>query len=213
MPLLDLVKAKVKDDSGRLTDLDDYQPAVDAAVARYSKHRPLEVVEDLPGNGTADLDFPETWLAEFSQIRRIEYPVGSNPEALLDAEEWSIYRAPSGYKLRLRWDKPEVGESVRMTFTVPRVEADVPDADLDAVASLAASACLRSLAALYGQTSDPTIQADSVNYRSKTDEFRRLADALEERYNAHLGVDTKGTAPAASVIASAPRSGRTRLTH
>ena len=211
--LIDLVKEKVKDASGRLTDLDDYLPAIDAAVARYGKHRPLEVVEDLDGDGGSDLALPESWVAEFSQIRRVEYPVGSNPEALLEADEWSLYRAPDGLKLRLRWDKPEVGESLRLTYTAPRLEADIPAGDLDAVACLAASICLRALAAVYGQTSDPTIQADSVNYQSKTDQYRRLADALEERFNLQLGVDARGTAPAASVIANAPRSGRTRLTH
>jgi hypothetical protein len=213
MPLLDQVISKVKDESKRLTDLDDYIPAIDAALERYSKHRPLEVVADLPGAGAADLDLPEGWQAEFSQIRAVEYPVGSNPEELLAADEWSIYRSPGGFKLRLRWDKPEAGESVRITYTAPRAESDIPAGDVDAVACLAASICLRTLAALMGHSVDASISADSVNRGSKTDEFRRLADALEARFNAHLGVDAKGGAPAASAIAAAPRSGRTRLTH
>ena len=80
-------------------------------------------------------------------------------------------------------------------------ETTVPDNDLDAVANLAAANCLRRLAAVYGQTSDPTIMADSVNYRSKTDEFRRLADAFEQQYNDHLGIGKDAPVSAACAIA------------
>lgn len=211
--LYDLVTHKVKADSARLTEMDDYLPAIDAALARYSKHRPKEVAADLDGNGTRDLSLPEGWLPDFSRILAIEYPIGDEPETLLASDAWKFYRAPAGLKLRLLEDTPAVGEFVRVTFTVIRAEADVPVSDEDAVACLAASICLRTLAALYGQTSDPTIQADVVNYRSKTDEFRRLADSLEERFNAHLGIDPKGSAPAASAIAAPSKSDRTRLTH
>lgn len=211
--LIERVRNKLKDDSQRLTDEADYWPAVEAALARYSKHRPLELTVDLAGTGGPDLALPEGWLADFSRVLAVEYPVGDCPESLLEEGEWSIYRTSEGHRLRLRWDKPETGESVRVTYTALRLEADVPVVDLDAVACLAASSCLRTLAALYGQSSDPTIAADVVNYRSKTDEFRRLADALEERFNTHLGIDPKGTAPAASAFGADPARYRFRMTH
>lgn len=213
MPLLDLVKGKVKDDPGRLTDADDFTPAIAAALEKYSGHRPKEIVKDLAGDGSHDLALPEEWVEEFSQIRRVEYPIGEVPETLLDADEWTLYRAPAGLKLRLMEEAPAVGESVRATFTVGRLEADIPAGDLDAVACLAASFCLRTLAALFGHSSDSSIQADSVSRGSKIDEFRRLADSLETRYHAHMGIDPKGGSAAASVVAAAPKSGRTRLTH
>ncbi|WP_053549839.1 hypothetical protein [Desulfuromonas soudanensis] len=211
--LLDLIKAKVKDDSARLTDAADYTPALSGALERYSKHRPKDIVKDLAGDGTHDLALPAEWVEGFSQVRRVEYPIGEIPETLLDAGEWALYLSPLGLSLRLIEVAPVVTESVRVTLTVPRLEADIPPGDVDAVACLAASICLRTLAALYGQTSDPTIQADVVNYRSKMDEFRRMADSLEARFNAHLGIDKDGSAPAAGVVASAPRGGRPRLTH
>lgn len=211
--LLDLIRAKVKDDSGRLTDAADYLPAIDAALERYSKHRPREAVVDVLGAGVCDLDLPQAWVEEFSRLLQVEYPVGLVPEALLDPGAWRLYRAPVGLQLRLLEVTPAAGEAVRLTITTLRNEQEVPRGDLDAVACLGASICLRTLAALYGQTSDPTIQADVVNYRSKTDEFRRLADALEEAFTTHLGVDPKGGVAAASTVAAAPASGRTRLTH
>jgi len=213
MPLLEKVTAKVKDDSGRLTDLDDYQPAIDAALERYSRHRPKELVKDLAGDGTHDLALPAEWAEGFSQIRRVEYPIGDVPETLLEAADWTLYRSPTGLKLRLFEETPEATDTVRVTLTVGRLEADIISGDLDAVASLAASICLRTLAALHGQNSDSTLNADVVNHHSKADQYRRLADALEAEYNAHLGIDPKGGAPAAAAVAAPPASGRTRLTH
>jgi len=213
MPLLDLVKSKTKDDSGRLTDLDDYLPAIDAALEKYSGHRPKELVADLAGADSRDLDLPASYVDGFSTITAVEYPIGEVEPSLVDADDRRLYRDPAGIKLRLFDIEVPVGESVRLTYTAPRFEADIVPGDGDAVACLAASICLRTLAAIYGQTSDPTIQADVVNYRSKADEFRRLADALEERYRTHLGIDKNGSAPAAMTLASPSRRHRGRLTH
>ena len=209
--LLDLVTAKVHDDSGRLTIQTDFQPAIDAALERYSKHRPLELVEDLDGAGSGSLDLPEGFVQGFSRILAVEYPIGSVPPELLPAAAWMLYRTPTGTSLRLLEQVPPVDSSVRVTYTAPRSESDIASGDQDVVACLAASICLRTLAAIYAQTSDSTIQADSVNYGSKADQFRRLADSLEERFNLHLGIDLKGGTPAASAVAAAPR--RQGLTH
>ena len=211
--LIDLVKSKVKDDSDRLTDADDYQPAVAAALERYSRHRPLEITQDLAGTNGHDLALPVGWAADFSRLVQVEYPVDQVPEEILSADHWKIYRAPSGLKLRLRYEEPSDGESVRVTYTMPRNEADIAATDTDAVACLAASICLRTMAAAYGQTSDSTIAADVVNYRSKSDEFRRLAEGLEGEYRAHLGLSDKGDVSAAAAISAAPASNRVRLTH
>jgi len=213
--LLDLVKAKTKDAAGQLTDDADFNPAINAALERYSKHRPLKVPEDLAGNASHDLDPPEFFAADSSRILSVEYPVGNVPATLLAANTWSLYRYPGGIKLRLLDVTPAADEIVRVVYTVQRREGDIPEGDADAVACLAASICLANLAALAGQTSDPTIQADVVNKQSKTDEFRRLATFWEERYNSHVGIDPKGGAVGASATAAPAKRarGRERLTH
>ena len=76
MALIDRVKDKVKDDSGRLSDLADYAPAIEAALAGYSKHKPKTLVRDLSGTGGHDLALPAEWDPEFSSILRVEYPAG-----------------------------------------------------------------------------------------------------------------------------------------
>lgn len=212
--LYDLVKAAVKDTSGKLDDPTDYDNAITAALKRYSRHRPRVLVADLPGTGSNDLALPASWSDGHSGVQGVEYPVGNIPEEMIDQRDYKLYQTPTGQKLRLLTVKPTVSEAVRLTFTGLHIdESTVAVADQEAVANLAASICCRALAAYYGNTGDPTIQADVVNYRSKTDEYRRLADSFESLYNDHLGIRPDDTTPAAMATAAPADSGRVRLTH
>ncbi len=211
--LIDLVKGKVKDDSGRLTDPDDYQNAIAEALKRYSKCRPQVLVEDIMGLGVNDYDLPDAWAPEFSVIEQVEYPAGLVPEQLVDPRDYKLYRTPSGLQLRLLAAAPAVGSAIRLTFTALQTEATLPSADLEAVANLAASVALRQLAAAFGQTGDPLIQADAVNYRSKGDEFARRAKEHEGLYNDHMGIGKDAPVKAAMATAPTPDSERMRLTH
>lgn len=212
MNLTEVIQSKVKDDSGKLVE-SDYTSAVTEAIKRYSKHRPRLVVEDLAGNATHDLLMPAGWCDGHSSIISIEYPIGEVPEILLDSLDWSFYLIPAGLRLRLMELAPAIGETVRVTYSALHDESTVPEVDEEAIANLAASLCLRQLATAYGQTGDSTIQADAVNYRSKTDEFRRLADSFETLYKNHLGLKDNDTVPAAMATARPPQSNRRRLTH
>lgn len=206
--LIDLIRPKVKDDSGRITDPDDLISAATEALNRYSKDRPLEVVVDIPGSASHDCDLPTDWVDGFSAILQVEYPVDRVPAVTVDRADYSIYTSPAGKKLRILIAAPAADEVVRQTYTLPHSEDSLPSVDLEAVANLAASVCLRQLAASFGQTSDPLIQADSVNYRSKSDEFRRLADSFEALYKSHLGIKANDTVTAGLVTAPPPE--RTR---
>ena len=206
--LIDLIRGKVKDDSGKLSDPDDLTSSATEALNRYSKARPLEVVVDIPGSGSHDCNLPDDWIEGFSSIIQVEYPVDSIPARVIDRRHYLMYSSPNGKKLRIMIANPTADEMVRQTYTILHSEDSVPPVDLEAVANLAASICLRQLAAAFGQTSDSTIQADTVNYRSKADEFRRLADSLEGLYRSHLGIKDNDTVAAASVTATPPESSR-----
>jgi hypothetical protein len=207
-----LTKGKTKDDAGKLSDPLDFDNSIAEALKRYSKTRPRLACIDIPGTGSHDYALPIGWSDGFSTIVSIETPIGNVPETLLDTDEWSLYMTPTGTKLRLL-DAPAATETVRMLFTQLHTEATLPVADSDAVANLAASLCCRQLAAAYSNTSDPTIQADVVNYRSKSGEYTRLADSLEKLYKEHLGIKADDTTAAAMTNAPAPDSGRVRVTH
>lgn len=209
MALIDLISSRVKDDSQRLTYPADYQPALEAALDTYSRHRPRLVVEDVEASGGADLELPAGWEDEFSQVRSVEYPLGLEPEALCES---ALYLTPGGIVLRLRDAVPAAGELVRVTYTASRNEAQVPRADLDAVANLAAAMLCEVLANLFAHSSDPTIAADVVNYRSKSAEFAARAKRLRQMYLDQVGLRDGDPAPAMGV-AIAPSTGRVRLTH
>lgn len=213
MTLYEMTKARVKDDSGKLSDPFDYDDQIAGAIKHYSKHRPRLTAADLVGTGTNDLDLPADWVPGTSSLISVEYPVGIVPAVVLDSDLWQLYRTPTALKLRLLHATPDATETVRCEYQIPYDELSLPLSDLEAIANLAASFCLRQLAAAYGQTGDSTIQADSVNYRSKTDEFRRLADSFEALYKNHLGLRDNDTVPAASITARPAETKRPRLTH
>lgn len=213
MALIDLIRSNVKDTSGKLDDPGDYTSALSGALKRYSKDRPLLMVEDLSGADSYDLPLPGGWCEGFSTIAGIEYPVGNVPATLLDSDLWQLYRSPDGLKLRILHASIDTGETVRVEYTALYGEATIPTADEEAIAALAASLCLRQLAAGYGNTNDSTIQADSVNHQSKTDEYRRLADSFEKLYGDHLGIGANSPIAAAMATVRPADSGRVRLTH
>jgi hypothetical protein len=167
-------------------------------LQRYSKDRPLSLVSDVAGTGTAQVSLPVapagqlgTFDPLFSEITRIEYPIGQVPEETVRSEDWQIYRAPDGYKIQLSAFSAPVGQSIRFTWTAQHANdgSTVPGADFYAVCDYAASLCLEAMAARASQFGDNTVSADTVNYRSKAQEFLSLAKAKRKLYYNHLGIE------------------------
>jgi hypothetical protein len=137
-------------------------------------------------------------------LRSLEYPIEQVPPVYIDESDFSIYRTPTALKIMLSVNAPTASEVVRATWT-GRHAADgstVPDKDFYAVVDYASSLALEALAAIYVQTGDPSIQADVVNYRSKSSEYLTLAKKIRERYFSHMGIDPDATTdnPAALAI-------------
>ena len=199
-----------------------------AILQRFSKDRPQELVSDVAGNGTADLPLPThasgTFDEIFSKITQIEYPIGAVPETLLtEGDDWGMYRTPSALKVRLVSARPTASENVRMTWSAQHKDdgSTVPDSDFEAVVDWAASLALELLAAGYAKTGDSTLGADTVNYRSKSQEYVALSKVMKRRYLNHFGmsegdIGQGGVKPAigiGEVDGSVAGSGADRLTH
>ena len=202
--LSDRVKILVQDAAGKLSDGDRDKLIAQSIQQRYSKDRPREIVTDVPGNGAADLDLPgageDVFDEGFSLIRQLEYPIGNVPPSTIEDGGWTLYRTPAGLKLRLLASRVPAGESIRVTWTA-RHRGDgstVPQCDFEAVCDLAAALCFDALAAIYAQTGDSTIAADTVNYRTKSQEYLGLAKSARRRYFAHIGVAEEADAASAS---------------
>jgi hypothetical protein len=195
----------LKDAASRL-DRPAQDAAIDEAVnIRFSADRPREIVTDVPGNGTNDVDVPEGWEDGFSTAESIEFPIGNVPESLVDASDWKMYRSPSGLFIRMLASVPQESDSLRVTWTMRHTPDTVPDGDFEALCAYAAALCFETMAASYIQTVDGAIAGDTVNYRTKAQECLSVAKGFRKRYFDHVGIaeDAAGTsvpqAPAMSI--------------
>jgi hypothetical protein len=220
MSVLDTVRSKiigiVKDDSAKLINPDDYDLKIAEALNIYSKHRPDIAVDDIPGDGGHDYDFPDEWVEGFSEIKSVEYPLGYVPETLLDADSYYVYQNTTKKQIRLVEVAPAATETFRVTFTIPRTIASILETDEDAFCRLGAALCLEDLANAFAQTGDSIINADSVNYRAKSGEFSARAKRCMSFYNKHIGIKNDDTTTAASSVMNMEMNypgGSDRLTH
>jgi hypothetical protein len=189
----------LRDDVERLPAGDRDALLAQAIVQRYSKDRPRELATDVAGNGTSLLALPssgsDVFEEGFSIIKSIELPVGQIPPEYIADDEFRLYRTPAGLKILLLQAVPAASDTLRINWTA-RHKADgstVPDPDFEAVCDLAAAFCYEALAGIYTQTGDPSIAADTVNYRTKNQEYMSLAKTAAKRYFNHLGIDPSDT--------------------
>ena len=197
--------------------------AIGKAVKTYSGYKPRIVPEDEVGNGGFDyaLTLLADWIEGFSAIKTVEYPVDdtdSDPQ-MLESDEWMIYEKPAGKYLRFLEEKPLATESMRISYTTLQTCTDaactIPAIDEEAVQMLAASVYCDMLATYYSQTQDSTIQADSVDHKSKASEYASKARTYRANYYNHIGLKEGDVPPAGST--KAPKAvgswGTQKMTH
>lgn len=197
--------------------------AINVAMKKHSKHRPLIVVEEVSGDDGFDYAVADlsSWAADFSVVRRVEYPVDDDdPDAdILDDADWEIFEKAAGKFLRFLADTPRSTEQFRVTYTALHTCTDsactVSDFDEESVQALAAAMFCEMLATYYAQSQDSTIEADSVDHTSRARDYGARAAAFRRLYNDHMGIK-EGQVPAASVSADQDLDGSwagDKLTH
>jgi hypothetical protein len=151
-----------------------------AILERYSQDAPLYLVSDVEGNGTNYIPLPAApgegadlpvWESNFSVIQQIEFPIGQQPPQLILDSDFRVYRTPGQPdQILINFDTPQEGDSLRVTWTARHLRdgSTVPDKDFYAVTDFAASLGAENLASFYVGTGDSTMQADVVQYRSKS---------------------------------------------
>ena len=108
-----------------------------------------------------------------------------------------------------------IATEIAAAITIEAQANTIPESDQDAVCNLAASLCSGALASAYAQVSDSTITADSVDHKSKSQEYASRAKAQKQNYMNHLGLK-EGDVAAASVVKDLDLDypwGGDRLTH
>ena len=190
----------LSDDANRISQ-DTWGALVSRAILeRYSADAPLRIVSDIHGNGTNYLPLPvapgsgdlPVFETNFSVIQHMEYPIHQQPPQLILDSDFRVYRAPGqAPTILVNFDTPGPNEVVRCTWTARHLRdgSTVPDKDFYAVTDFAASLGAEKLATFYVGTGDSTLQADVVQYRSKSAEMLACAKALRKRYYNHMGIE------------------------
>lgn len=170
-------------------------------IERYSVDAPLQVVSDIQGNGTYYLPLPvapgagadlPVWESNFSVVRSIEFPIGQQPPQYVLDSDFRIYHTPGQPdQILMNFDVPQPDQAMRVIWTARHLidGSTVPDRDFFACVDFAASLAAEWLATYYAGTGDPTIGADIVNYRTKSQEWQSVAKMLRKRYFNHMGIE------------------------
>lgn len=196
------------------------------ALEQFGRDVPREVIADITGDGaTYDLTLPDTYLDGYSGITTIEYPAGERFPTILDSTAWSLYRTESTLRLRLLAATPTLGSTVRITFTGMHTIDDldsatvttIPAYSTEAFTLLATAQCLYILASRFLHEQEDTLNLDTVDRGSRTDQARRLANDLMKQYRELIGESSEGALrPASGMVdwdSSYAGSGYRRLTH
>lgn len=204
----------IRDSAGILQSADlDF--AIQEAVKRYSRIRPRVVVADLAGDGSYDYDMPAAFDPDLGQLKEVEYPAGEREKRVVDELDWTLYRSPAGLKLRFLAHTPEAGETIRVTFTarhtVDAVSTTVPEPDHDVITLVSSGIACESLASHYSNAGDSTIQADSVDHRSKAGEYATRAKRFMAMADELLPLKQGEVAPAGGMTSFGDSQGW--LTH
>lgn len=217
----DKVIPRIQDDAGKLTITPDVTCDVDRAIASalglYSKDRPREIAKDIAGSGAFDYLltvalFP-SWSEGFSRVIEVAFPYSATtrePPVLIEGLDWRevVLDANARY-LRFLSSTPTATQHMLVTHTAPHqldgTVTTIPAGDEEALADLAAAACCDQLAAVYSQSTNASISADSVNQISKAAEYRALARVYRDRYAEKIGKPKDGAPAAAAATVQVSR--------
>lgn len=168
------------------------------AVRKYSRVRPLLVIEEYTATSAAWYDLPAGWEDGFSEIDEIEYPVEKTPKEIIEAKEYRVSLMPAGKKIRFSTIKPSSGDAFWIKYSqrhgfLSSGESDIPYADLDVLSYLSCSLLCTSLATFYASKTNPSLsEAEVIGYATRSDEYRNRAEDWMKKYKDELQEDSTG---------------------
>jgi hypothetical protein len=151
----------------------------------------------LLANGEWEFALPIDWQTDYSQMIKIEYPGDRQEPDYLDLADYLVL---DGY-WRLRNESASADDTAYLTYTALHTEDTVPAGNREGLAKLAAANVCFEMAARFAKTEAPRVQADAVNYRTKSDEWRSLGKDFRKMAYELLGVDVSATGDIAQAAA------------
>lgn len=121
------------------------------------------------------------WVNGFSWIKSLEYPAGEQAPCYYKQDRFTIYNQTH---LRFLDGTPADTSTIRIiyysTHVITASLVTIPERFEYSVANYAAALALENLANKYAKAQGADIQADVVSYGTKSDNYRRLANALKK---------------------------------
>ena len=198
---VEIVRSTVREANGATQfDMGDsvYESFVRRGMRRYSIDKPDEKVAAITGASTQYITVNSSNLPNFvegfSKVINIEAiaPTIADDDAphYLERDEWDFYRDDTAYRIFLKNHSPDSSETIRVSYTVlhtidgldSATTDTIPDQDKEAIVYWAINEAFLALAGKYAGTSDPTIRADVVNYKTKSSDMRSNAKEFRELY-------------------------------
>ena len=162
-----------------------YEAAISAALKEYSNNFPCDANYTLIGiTGTSEYALPASWEDGFSYVKDVQFPDDSFPPEYVEKTDYFI----KDNKICFEEDCPSTGINSKMYYVIPHTESTIPDQHFEAVVLMAASEACKLIAVKYSHTSNKNIGADSVDYKMRSDDFRKNAEAYKKEAWAKLGM-------------------------
>lgn len=175
---------------------------VQAVAAWISRFAPRKVRSTLSGTSGGSSDWriavptSPAWVVGFSTLLRVEYPLQQS-RCFLAPSAYTLYPSPDAATHISFVSQPSAGtDNIGVDYTVPHTisasTTTIPANLQEVTETLLAHLACRIQANKTGYTTDPSIAADSVNYRSKGAEWAAIAKNLLETASALFGQDLAG---------------------
>jgi len=164
--------------------------SIGEAVEKYNQDYPVEVIVTLTGNGTGVINFPPSFICDFSIIKSVEYPVSDlvAQKTYIEEESRGLYKKPDDtLQLLLYESSPAVGDELRISFSRHiELVSEVRTFDQLAVLKLSAYfACIKEANKEYNTTSNGQA-LDFVEMTSSADGRLRVAEKFLQDYLNHI---------------------------
>lgn len=199
---------------------DAAERAVKQALNIYSRYNPRIQVAAFTGDGSTRLfAMPSDYIPPFSKVLSVEYPYGLYPPEILDANDYQIYidideEGVESYKI-LFLSIPAANYVARVKYTALHVlsgyesstTTSIPSPHWSAFLYLSAYCLANFAVGYYGSTTRSTLSADTINYRTKADEWRAIAEHYYASFKAAMGMRADDAVPSAVVVAKLTRDG------
>jgi hypothetical protein len=180
----------LREDAKRLK-ANDWLVIAEQSRQHISRDRPREVIADITGNGTKTYTLGSgttaLWVNRFSKIRTVEYPIGSDPVAVLQSDSWFLYRsATDTEQLKFKNDSPGASETFRILFTTRHAfdptSSSIDDEDKAIIGLLLGHYGALALVSDFLKPNRSNLPNDSVDFSQKATDMMTLAKELLDKY-------------------------------